>query len=42
MIGIYEIKNKINNKVYIGSSNDIERRFNEHKMKLNNKKASFI
>lgn len=38
MIGIYEIKNKINNKVYIGSSNDIERRFNEHKMNLNNKK----
>lgn len=29
-IGIYIIKNKINNKVYIGKSQDIERRFREH------------
>lgn len=31
MIGIYKIVNKLNNKVYIGQSNDILRRFNEHK-----------
>lgn len=31
MIGIYKITNKNNGKVYIGQSNDIERRFNEHK-----------
>lgn len=30
MIGIYKITNKINNKAYIGQSNDIERRFKEH------------
>lgn len=30
MIGIYKITNKINGKFYIGQSNDIERRFNEH------------
>lgn len=28
--GIYIIKNKINNKVYIGKSIDIMRRFREH------------
>lgn len=31
MIGIYKITNKINNKSYVGQSNDIERRFKEHK-----------
>lgn len=31
MIGIYQIKNKVNGKVYIGQSVDIERRFNSHK-----------
>ena len=31
MIGIYIITNKINNKFYIGQSNDIFRRFMEHK-----------
>lgn len=31
MVGIYKITNLINNKVYIGQSSDIERRFNEHK-----------
>lgn len=30
MIGIYKITNKINGKIYIGQSNDIERRFKEH------------
>ena len=35
MIGIYCIKNKINGKVYIGSSNNIERRFKKHKTELN-------
>lgn len=30
MIGIYKITNKINNKMYVGQSNDIKRRFKEH------------
>ena len=30
MIGIYKITNKLNNKVYIGQSNNIERRYQEH------------
>jgi group I intron endonuclease len=30
MIGIYKITNKINNKAYVGWSNNIERRFKEH------------
>lgn len=30
MIGIYKIQNKQNNKIYIGQSNDIERRIKEH------------
>lgn len=33
MIGIYKITKKENGKSYIGQSNDIERRFNEHKNK---------
>lgn len=33
MIGIYKITNKINGKFYIGQSNDIERRFQEHCIK---------
>ena len=33
MIGIYKITNKTNGKVYIGQSNDIERRWSEHKRK---------
>lgn len=36
MIGIYMIKNKINNMVYIGESMDIERRWEEHIAKLSN------
>lgn len=31
MIGIYKITNKINNKIYIGQSNNIKRRKNEHR-----------
>lgn len=31
MIGIYKITNKINNKSYIGQSNNIKRRKNEHR-----------
>lgn len=30
MTGIYKITNKLNNKVYIGQSNNIERRYKEH------------
>ena len=30
MIGIYKITNNINGKIYIGQSNNIERRFQEH------------
>ena len=33
MIGIYKITNKISGKTYIGQSNNIERRFKEHKYK---------
>lgn len=33
MIGIYKIENKINGKVYIGQSNNIQRRFQEHQTK---------
>ena len=33
MVGIYKITNKLNGKVYIGQSNDIERRWAEHKRK---------
>lgn len=31
MIGIYKITNILNNKIYIGQSNNIQRRFSEHK-----------
>ena len=33
MIGIYKITNNINGKIYIGQSNNIERRFQEHQTK---------
>ena len=36
MIGIYKISNIINNKVYVGQSIDIQRRFSEHMRELNN------
>lgn len=38
IIGIYGIKNKINSKIYIGSSKHILRRFKNHKNKLNRNK----
>lgn len=38
MIGIYKIKNLKNNKIYIGSSNNIEKRINEHFRNLKNNK----
>ncbi len=34
MIGVYKIRNKINNFCYIGSSRDIQKRWNEHKSRL--------
>lgn len=40
MIGIYKITNKINNKVYIGQSKDIEKRWKEHKFGCFNKNIS--
>lgn len=36
MIGIYKITNKINNKVYIGQSIDIQRRWCQEKNKAFN------
>lgn len=33
MIGIYKIENLVNHKIYIGQSNNIQRRFKEHKTK---------
>jgi group I intron endonuclease len=35
-IGIYKIKNLVNEKVYIGQSVDIEKRWSTHKAELNN------
>ena len=40
MIGIYAIRNIINNKIYIGSSNNIKRRWKKHKTELKNKSHS--
>lgn len=36
MQGIYQIRNIDNDKIYIGSSNNLERRWKEHQKKLNN------
>ena len=33
MIGIYKITNKLDGKVYIGQSDNLERRLSEHKQK---------
>jgi len=35
IIGIYCIRNVVNGKIYIGSSNDVSRRFRGHKSNLN-------
>lgn len=40
IIGIYEIRNKINNKVYIGQSVDVHRRLKSHINSLNRNKDS--
>jgi group I intron endonuclease len=36
MQAIYQIQNIINNKIYIGSTNNIRKRWNNHRSKLNN------
>ena len=36
MIGIYKFVNKINGKIYIGQSNDIQRRIKDHYYKAHN------
>ena len=36
MKGIYGIQNKINNHIYVGQSNNIDKRFKEHYKALNN------
>lgn len=38
MIGIYKITNLINKKVYIGQSTNIERRWNEHRKRIDDPK----
>ncbi len=38
MIGLYAIVNTVNNKSYVGSSNNIERRTKEHKNELSRNK----
>lgn len=38
LIGVYCIKNTSNNKIYIGQSDDIKRRFRRHKTELRNDK----
>lgn len=40
MKGIYKITCKVTNKIYIGSSNNIEKRWNEHIWELNNNRHS--
>ena len=36
--GIYMIRNKVNNKAYIGQAVDIDKRWGEHIKELNNNK----
>lgn len=38
MQAIYQIKNTINGKIYIGSTNNVRKRWNNHRCKLNNNK----
>ena len=40
MTGIYKITNLINNKIYVGQSNNIERRFAQHKSPSEQKRFS--
>ena len=39
---LYEIRNKINNKRYIGRTNNIKARWNRHKNELRNKGEEFF
>ena len=32
--GVYKITNKVNDKIYIGSSNNVEKRWHQHKIQL--------
>ncbi len=41
MIGIYKITNKINNKIYIGKSTNIEERFKQHIFSIKNSNDSW-
>lgn len=41
MIGIYKITNLINNKIYIGQSVHIERRWSEHKSSVKTNKRIY-
>ena len=38
MQAIYQIRNIANNKIYIGSTNNVRKRWNNHRSKLNNGK----
>ena len=38
MIGIYRITNTVNNKIYIGQSTNIKRRWRSHKCNAKNEK----
>lgn len=42
MIGIYKYTNKLNNKIYIGMSNDIQRRKHEHQTLANRGENMYI
>lgn len=42
MVGIYKITNKINNKVYIGQSSDIKRRWRTHRQSFKNKRKDTV
>lgn len=41
MIGVYLIKNKINNKIYIGKSKNIEIRWNQHKVNVDSQQQRY-
>ena len=41
-IGIYIIRNKINNKVYVGKSKNIERRWKQYKYGYRNQNLDYL
>lgn len=41
MVGIYKIENKLNGKIYIGQSKNIEQRLSQHKTSLLNSNKSW-